>query len=132
MNRSVLLLGCGVVLLVFLLDVTGSFRLLDAKSHDLQQQHVPRIPVPMSDDIVHVDIDDGALQRIGRWPWTRTLIAGCIDALTNAGATTIAIDLEFSEPAAERGHDQRLAESLGGNTVLAVLMQSDDVASALD
>lgn len=127
MNRSVLLLGCGVVLLVFLLDVTGSFRLLDAKSHDLQQQHVPRIPVPMSDDIVHVDIDDGALQRIGRWPWTRTLIAGCIDALTNAGATTIAIDLEFSEPAAERGHDQRLAESLGGNTVLAVLMQSDDV-----
>ncbi|MDG2292649.1 MAG: adenylate/guanylate cyclase domain-containing protein [Phycisphaerales bacterium] len=127
MNRSVLALGCGIVFAVFLLDLAGAFQLFDAKTQDLQQQHVSRTPVPMSDEILHVDIDDGALQRIGRWPWTRTLIAGCIDALTDAGARTIAIDLEFSEPAPDPGHDQRLAESLGANTILAALMQFDDV-----
>ena len=79
------MLGCGVVLAVFLLDLAGAFQLLDSKTQDLQQQHVSRTPAPMSDDILHVDIDDGALQRIGRWPWTRTLIAGCIDALADAG-----------------------------------------------
>ncbi|MCH2148710.1 MAG: adenylate/guanylate cyclase domain-containing protein [Phycisphaerales bacterium] len=127
MNRSVLMLGCGVVLAVLLLDLAGAFQLLDSKTQDLQQQHVSRTPAPMSDEILHVDIDDGALQRIGRWPWTRTLIAGCIDALADAGARTIAIDLEFSEPAQNADHDQHLADSLGANTVLAVLMQPDDV-----
>ena len=127
MNRSVLMLGSGVVLLVLALDLTGTFQLLDAKSQDLQQRHVPRAHIPMSSDILHVDIDDGSLQRIGRWPWTRTLIAGCINAISEAGARTIAIDLEFTEPASNPEHDQQLSTSLGPNTILAALMQPDDV-----
>ncbi len=43
--------------------------------------------------ILHVDIDDGALERIGRWPWPRDRIAELITTLKELGAATIAIDL---------------------------------------
>ena len=125
MNRSVLLTGGGVILLILMLDATGAFRLVDAQSRDLQQQHVQRPFTPMSSDIVHVDIDDGALQRIGRWPWSRTLIADCIEALHDAGARTIAVDVEFAEPAADPGDDRRLAAAVADDTVLAALLQPD-------
>ena len=125
MNRSVLLAGAGVILLFLMLEAAGVFRLADARNRDLQQQHVQRPFTPMSTDIVHVDIDDGALQRIGRWPWSRTLIAECIEMLHDAGARTIAVDVEFSEPAAERNDDLRLADAVADDTVLAALLQPD-------
>ena len=105
MNRSVLSIGALVVLLVLLLDLAGVFKPLDARTRDLQQQHVAREHAPMTSDIVHVDIDDGALQRIGRWPWPRSLLAGCIEALGDAGARTIAVDLELSEPSSDVDDD---------------------------
>ena len=125
MNRSVLLAGGGVILLILILEGAGVFRLSDAQSRDLRQQHVTRPYAPMSTGIVHVDIDDGALQRIGRWPWSRTLIADCIGELHDAGARTVAVDVEFSEPAANAEDDLRLAEAITSDTVLAVLLQAD-------
>jgi class 3 adenylate cyclase/CHASE2 domain-containing sensor protein len=49
-------------------------------------------------DIVHVDIDDDSLQQAGRWPWSRTQIAGLIDLLIRCGAKTVAMDIEMPEP----------------------------------
>jgi len=46
-----------------------------------------------SEDIVHVDIDDEALEEVGRWPWDRELLAMAIDALADAGARVIVLDL---------------------------------------
>ncbi len=127
MNRSVLSIGALVVLLVLLLDLAGVFKPLEARTRDFQQQHVAREHSPMSGDILHVDIDDGALQRIGRWPWPRSLVAGCIEAIAEAGARTIAVDLELSEPSTDAGDDALLAASLGDKAILALLVQPDDV-----
>jgi len=127
MNRSVLSIGALVVLLVLLLDLAGVFKPFDARTRDLQQQHVAREHAPMTSDIVHVDIDDGALQRIGRWPWPRSLLAGCIETLGDAGARTIAVDLELSEPSSDVDDDAFLADALQGRAVLALLVQADDV-----
>jgi len=43
--------------------------------------------------ILHVDIDDGALERIGRWPWPRDRIAELITTLKELETSTIAVDL---------------------------------------
>jgi len=113
------------VLVVIFLYLLGLFNPIEARIRDLQQQHVSRDPVPMTTAIVHVDIDDGALQRIGRWPWPRTLIAGCIEELRRAGARTIAIDLDLTEPGLDPAGDAALARAIDNDTVLGLLHQDD-------
>ena len=62
--------------------------------------------------IVHLDIDDSALDRVGRWPWPRADVADLIRAIDELGARSIIVDLLFSE------HEQPKLENpaLGRNT----------------
>jgi adenylate cyclase len=53
---------------------------------------------PPSAAIVLVPIDDRSLREIGRWPWSRALIAQIVQRLAEAGARTIALDLLLAEP----------------------------------
>ncbi len=53
---------------------------------------------PRSDAIVLVPIDDRSLREIGRWPWSRGLLARMVGHLAEAGARTIALDLLLTEP----------------------------------
>ena len=57
-----------------------------------------RPPAPPSDDIVLVLIDDASIREVGRWPWSRAVIADALARLAAAGARTIGIDLLFAEP----------------------------------
>jgi adenylate cyclase len=45
-----------------------------------------------------VDIDDKSLEKLGQWPWPRTMIADLVTELTRLGAVVIAFDAVFSEP----------------------------------
>jgi len=49
-----------------------------------------------TDRLVVVDIDDRSLRAINVWPWPRADYATVIDRLVDAGAATIAIDIDFS------------------------------------
>lgn len=44
-----------------------------------------------------VDIDEESLQRLGQWPWPRTLVADLVTRLQDAGAAVIAFDVMFAE-----------------------------------
>jgi adenylate cyclase len=57
-----------------------------------------RRPGPPSDAIVLLHIDDRSLAEIGRWPWSRAVIAELIRRTQEAGARTIALDLLLTEP----------------------------------
>jgi adenylate cyclase len=76
-----------------------------------------RPPAPPSDDIVLVLIDDASIREIGRWPWSRAVMAGAVARLAAAGARTIGIDLLLAEPEADAMRTamlDRLREALGG------------------
>ncbi len=45
-----------------------------------------------------IAIDDYALQRYGRWPWRRNVVANLIRKLDRLGARTIALDMLLAEP----------------------------------
>ncbi|MSP89290.1 MAG: adenylate/guanylate cyclase domain-containing protein [Alphaproteobacteria bacterium] len=45
-----------------------------------------------------VDIDDESLDRLGQWPWPRSLLGELVTKLTAAGAAAIAFDIVFAEP----------------------------------
>lgn len=48
--------------------------------------------------VVIVDIDEKSLKQLGRWPWSRQILAQMLEQLTAAGASVVAFDVIFSEP----------------------------------
>lgn len=75
---------------------------------------------PLADDgPVIVAIDEPSFADINlQWPWPRSLHARLVNALRDAGARVIALDVIFSEPTTA-GEDQALAAALGPDVVLA-------------
>src|SRR5438876_4658692 len=96
------------------------------------------MPKP-TDRLVHVDIDDAALESVGRWPWHRGVLADVLDEINTAGAKAIGLDLLLSEPDEPQwlqlpdgnfervDHDARLAEAMkrAGNVLVAARLPFD-------
>jgi signal transduction histidine kinase/CHASE2 domain-containing sensor protein len=75
--------------------------------------------VAVSDEIAIVAIDDVSVAKLGRFPWTRSVIARALDAVASAQPKAIALDILFADPASPND-DQALADAIGraGNVVL--------------
>src|SRR5262245_28558051 len=56
------------------------------------QAYNPDLPVRV------VDIDDASLQRIGQWPWPRTVLRDLLLKLHERKAAVVAFDVLFAEP----------------------------------
>jgi adenylate cyclase len=72
-------------------------------------------------DLVVVEIDDRTFSDLGvQWPFPRSLHARLIDRLREAGARTIAFDVQFTEPTAA-AEDNALIRAIGhqGGMVLS-------------
>ncbi len=108
---SALLLGLVVTALV----AAGHVARLDQRLEVLTLDYCFRAQPagPEAVQIVHVDIDDGSIERIGRWPWPRTVLAGLLETLQQAGARLIAVDVELPEPQEVR-YVAEAAELYGG------------------
>ncbi|HEY3149568.1 MAG TPA: adenylate/guanylate cyclase domain-containing protein [Dongiaceae bacterium] len=94
-------------------DNGGLASALEGRLLDLR--HVVRGPVPPPDDFAIVAIDDKTLGRLHRFPAPRTVIATCIDRLTDAGAKVVAVDLLLLEHEAPSEGDSLSA----GDAILA-------------
>ena len=128
---------------------------LEGELVDLRFQARP--PQPASGAIVLVLIDDRSLAEIGRWPWSRSVMAQLVERLVAAGARTIALDLLLAEPESsavptaqlerlvrhgdtvaqlsalieQAGGDRRLANEVerAGNVVLPILFEMAEGAA---
>jgi adenylate cyclase len=65
-----------------------------------------RGPQPPKNKIVVVEIDGYAIERIGRWPWHRNVMAALIDRILELNAKVVGLDMVFSEA------DPRISEEL--------------------
>jgi len=72
--------------------------LIDLRARDYRL--VQRGAQAGSPDIVIVAVDDASLEHLGRWPWSRAVIAQLVDRLVEAGAAVIGFDIVQSESAA--------------------------------
>jgi len=79
-----------------------------------------RGPVAPPNDIAILAIDEKSVQRFGRFPWSRQVIARTIDALAAAQPKAIALDILFSDPTNPED-DEALARAIGraGNVAAA-------------
>lgn len=72
-----------------------------------------RGPIPVSDEVVHVDIDDEAIQTFGRWPWSRALQARLVTAIAQARPRAAVFDLVWCDPSTPED-DEALRVALAG------------------
>ena len=78
-----------------------------------------------SPEIMILTIDEESLVRLGRWPWSRQVLADALERLTQAGAGPVLLDVILSEPQRDDPvADARLAAAIAahGHVVLPVFM----------
>src|SRR5207237_10576810 len=89
---------------------------------------------PANPQIVIVAIDDASLARVGRWPWSRAVLADLVRKLDGAGAAAIAFDTLLNEPerSPERAVVDRLMRGLGTQGDPAVRRQLQRMVGEVD
>lgn len=92
------LAGVIVTAIVAIGQWRGWLSTLEGYLTDVRMRHANQFSPKISDDIVHVDIDDLALAKVGRWPWDREQLALAIDLLAELGPRTIVLDLLLDDP----------------------------------
>ena len=85
-----------------LLDAAGVLRSLEWWLYDKRAATCQYFTPPPSSQIVHLDIDDEALEAVGPWPWRRSTLAGIFDEINAANPKAVAVDVLFSEPQRRR------------------------------
>jgi len=138
--RSVTI-GGAVTIAVLIAGAVGLLNAPENWLYDQRAEHCQWIAAPPTTQIAQIDIDDGAIDVVGRWPWPRATLAGIIDEINRAHPSAVALDIFLSEPQPTRlvrtpdgaiqtvDDDAQLAQSLhqGGNSVLAASFYLDSV-----
>ncbi len=73
---------------------------IEAKTVDLRFRL--RGPRRVDPSVAVVAVDTQSIARLGRWPWSRSVHAALVDRLREWGASTVAFDVLFTEPAGVR------------------------------
>ncbi|MFQ5423060.1 MAG: CHASE2 domain-containing protein [Phycisphaerae bacterium] len=85
-------------------------RILELQTLDMRFRNAGTLP--RDSRIVHVDIDDNSLDRVGRWPWRRRDTAALVRVLHELGASVIAIDLLLDDRQRPTFDDPRLSRDV--------------------
>ncbi|MEM5448443.1 CHASE2 domain-containing protein [Paraburkholderia guartelaensis] len=93
--------GCAGVVVVVLCVL---WRLTSGADHLVYDRMLSARALPVSPDIVLVEIDNASVAALGRWPWPRELHARLVDQLAKAGAAAVVYDVLFTESSPDDAH----------------------------
>ena len=93
--------GCAGVVVVVLCVI---WRLTSGADHLVYDRLLSARSLPVSPDIVLVEIDNASVAALGRWPWPREVHARLVDQLAKAGAAAIVYDVLFTESSPDDTH----------------------------
>jgi class 3 adenylate cyclase/CHASE2 domain-containing sensor protein len=93
-----LLLGIAVTFVVIVADALRLLEPLEDWFYDQRALTCQHFAPPPTTQLVHLDIDDRALEVIGAWPWPRSKLAAIFDELALARPKAVATDIIFPEP----------------------------------
>ena len=90
-------LGISLTLLVLAIDHYGLLHSIDEWAYDRRVRFCQR-SFPPSKQIVHLDVDDRALEVIGLWPWPRARLAALLAEVQRAGPKVVGMDVLLADP----------------------------------
>ncbi|MBT8350815.1 MAG: CHASE2 domain-containing protein [Deltaproteobacteria bacterium] len=94
-------LGITILFFTFLFFRIDFIDTLELKSYDLMMNF--RSDPGASNEVVIVDIDDDSIDKLGRWPWPRSLLAKIIEKINAGGPRVIGLNIILSEPEESNG-----------------------------
>jgi len=112
-------LGIMVLFLVFWFVRLPFLDTLELKYYDVMMKFRGQPESPSN--IVMVDIDDASIEKLGRWPWPRSLVAEGLDRIDAGNPKVIGLNLLLTEPETSEGLaeletiEAMLAGELGDN-----------------
>ncbi|MFA6311891.1 MAG: serine/threonine-protein kinase [Sterolibacterium sp.] len=92
--------GLAVSLIVGMASNSDLLQSLERKAYDIGVGATTRAP---SDKVAVIAIDKQSLDNIGRWPWSREIMADMVDKLAAAKTKVIATTVLYSEPQLDAG-----------------------------
>ncbi|HNY12697.1 MAG TPA: CHASE2 domain-containing protein, partial [Candidatus Wallbacteria bacterium] len=98
-KRSLATLSICVMIFVLTawLDTKGEFTWGERKFNDIMLKSRPRADMPILDNIVLVGMDDESVEKIGRWPWNRSVFAEFLRFVKRGNPRAVLFDIEFLE-----------------------------------
>jgi adenylate cyclase len=110
-----LLIALGVIFLVGPIYYLAPNFLYVIEFNLFDQHFRLRGPRPANPQVAIVAIDEASVRAVGRWPWSRAVLADLVRKLDQAGAAAIAFDVLISEPepSTERAALEKLTKRLG-------------------
>jgi PAS domain S-box-containing protein len=122
--------GAAVVLMVLAIFIVRPAPIaeLDSRACDVLARWAG--PGTQSARVTIVGIDEKSLERFGRWPWPRDLVARLAQSVLDQGAAAVALDMMF--PQEDGGNDKVLADAISGKPLVvgyALKFDGDAVAS---
>jgi serine phosphatase RsbU (regulator of sigma subunit)/CHASE2 domain-containing sensor protein len=91
-------IGTILTLLIIVSDAAGILTPIENWIYDHRARWCQKFNNSPSNQIVHLDIDDKAIDAVGRWPWPRGQFAKMFEELARAKPRVVAVDIVFSEP----------------------------------
>lgn len=118
----------GVFAFVSLLQISGVFEKFEYKFYDVllgfKKQNTER------EEVLLVDIDDLALDKMGDWPWTRDKIANALFYMRELGAQTVVFDIEYlssSQKSVDMNvYEKMLSDGLADSSEIQKLFVDND------
>ncbi|MFA7269331.1 MAG: serine/threonine-protein kinase [Sterolibacterium sp.] len=98
--KSDWLLGLAVSIILLLSGNSDLLQSLERKAYDIGVTATARTP---SEKVAVIAIDKQSLDNIGRWPWSREVMADMVDKLAAAKTKVIATTVLYSEPQRDAG-----------------------------
>ncbi|MFH1746417.1 MAG: CHASE2 domain-containing protein [Planctomycetota bacterium] len=95
-NLTTLFCGLAVTVLVVIFYLAGWLNWIELKTLDLRFLYAST--TPQDERITCIDIDDGSIDIIGRWPWPRDVQAGLIAILSELKPAALLMDITLGEP----------------------------------
>jgi len=100
-----------IAILFLILTNSRTYQILELKALDLR--FALKGNRPAQAPILHIDIDDQSLNKLGRWPWPRSYHAKLINTLKECQAKQILMDILFMEEFKENpGEDALLSNAM--------------------
>jgi len=127
-------LGLAATLIIMAVHWTPVGRMAEVRSLDLCFRYLPTLRP--GEQVVHVDLDDKALEQIGRWPWPRRRLGQLVDVLSECGARAVALDIILPHPQQPRFVKEGVTDLYAADTSALVnpeagaVMVLDDVELA--
>lgn len=103
-----------IAILIFLFFLFFEFSNVSQKAENILYDAALRIKpeIEEKDDVLLLNVDDLAIEKVGSWPWPRDILADVLIRLKETGGKVAVFDIEYLSPSLQAINKEYIEENL--------------------